>query len=310
MTALLSVIIPVWCRPIKIRRAIASVASGPLIEVIVIDDGSPDDTAKAARDALADTGHQGRVLIQKKAGPGAARNYGASVAAGRYLAFLDSDDIWFSSTTQTLLDLLERTQTRGLIFLQHITFPENRPTSMLPDGRARIAPYAGFRDAALRAKDIRLGSGSCVIPAELFHGFGGFDVNLRASEDTDLFLKLPPDCGCDLLLGPPLIGIETGAEGQLTSDITEMLSGLRHLLTQARSKVYPQPSDPDLDRVLAQSVSYTIRKVFGAGQTKLAYELYFRHLPQLFRARAWHWTIRLPLIPILSALRPGRHALK
>lgn len=310
MTVLLSVILPVWCRPERVRRAILSIASDPQIEVIVVDDGSPDNSAQAARDAMAEADHRGQVIVQENAGPGAARNHGASVATGRYLAFLDSDDIWFPDTTRVLLDFLASLKARGLIFLQHTAFSPDQPTPAASTDRTKLSHYAGFRRAALEAKGIRLGAGSSAILKELFLEHGGFDPSLRASEDTDLFLRLPADCGCDLLRGAALVGIETSGGGQLSTDLDQMRNGLAHLLAQNRAEAYPDPADPDLDRILAQSISYTIRKAFGAGRTALAYTLYLKYLPRLLSARAWHWTIRLPLIPVLSTLRPGRYSLK
>lgn len=310
MTPLLSVIIPVWCRPEKIRRAIASVTSSPQIEVIVVDDGSPDNTAQAAREAMSHAGHSGQVLVQPNSGPGAARNTGADTAIGRYIAFLDSDDVWFPHTLPNLLDTLAHPEAKALNFLQNTTFEADEMPPHPIGGNSTLSHYVGFRDAALHARDIRLGSGCCVILRELFQAHGGFDPDLRASEDTDLFLRLPADCGCDLLRDAPLVGIEAGADDRLSTDLEQMRIGLAHLLAQARKGAYPNSADPHLARILAQSISYTTRKAFGAGRPGMAYALYFRHLPKLLRAHAWHWTIRLPLLPLLSVLRPGRYALK
>ena len=63
-------------------------------EVIVADDGSTDGTG----DVLATYGDRIRVVTQQNSGPGTARNLGIELARGEYLAFLDSDDVWFPWT--------------------------------------------------------------------------------------------------------------------------------------------------------------------------------------------------------------------
>ena len=66
-------------------------------EVIVVDDGSTDGTV----DYLLGLGDRVTIIVQRNAGPGVARNAGAEVATGEYVAFLDSDDLWFPWTLST-----------------------------------------------------------------------------------------------------------------------------------------------------------------------------------------------------------------
>jgi glycosyltransferase involved in cell wall biosynthesis len=96
---LFSVIIPAYNRAELIGRTIDSVlsAAGADLDVIVVDDGSTDTTL----DVLAHYGRKIRVLQQENRGPGAARNLGLKAATGDYVAFLDSDDIWFPWTIET-----------------------------------------------------------------------------------------------------------------------------------------------------------------------------------------------------------------
>jgi hypothetical protein len=91
---LVTTIIPVHNRPVLLGEAVASVlrqAYRP-IEVIVVDDGSTDETAAAA-DALARTHGAVRVVHRPNGGPGAARETGRRLARGEYVQYLDSDDV-------------------------------------------------------------------------------------------------------------------------------------------------------------------------------------------------------------------------
>lgn len=94
-TGLVSTVIPVFNRGPMLRQAVDSVLaqSWRPIEIIIVDDGSTDDTVAVAH-SLAEL-HPGtiRVLQQSNAGPGVARQAGLDVAAGEFVQFLDSDDL-------------------------------------------------------------------------------------------------------------------------------------------------------------------------------------------------------------------------
>jgi glycosyltransferase involved in cell wall biosynthesis len=91
-TSLISVIIPVYNGDKYLAEAIESVLAqnGFRLDVIVVDDGSTDNTARVVESF----GSAVRYYHQIKAGPGAARNKGISLAQGDYISFLDADDLW------------------------------------------------------------------------------------------------------------------------------------------------------------------------------------------------------------------------
>src|ERR1019366_2789020 len=88
-----SVIIPAYNAGQRIARAIASALAQtrPVLEIIVVDDGSTDDTAKVA----SSFGPPVQVTSKPNGGPASARNLAASLAQGDWLAMLDADDWWF-----------------------------------------------------------------------------------------------------------------------------------------------------------------------------------------------------------------------
>src|SRR5271155_161031 len=95
-----SVIIPVYNRAELIRSALDSVLAQEFsdYELIVVDDGSTDQTAQVIEQYAAEHSQRIISLRQSNSGPGAARNTGIARATGRYIAFLDSDDLWFPWT--------------------------------------------------------------------------------------------------------------------------------------------------------------------------------------------------------------------
>ncbi|MGE5294771.1 MAG: glycosyltransferase family 2 protein [Solirubrobacterales bacterium] len=104
-TPRVSVIIPTYNRATYVPRAIDSVLSQKYrdLEIIVVDDGSKDNT----REVVAAYGAPVRYIFQENQGPGAARNQGIRVAAGAYLAFLDSDDVWMPTFLEKTVSALD-----------------------------------------------------------------------------------------------------------------------------------------------------------------------------------------------------------
>lgn len=109
-----SVIIPTYNRRSLVVEAIDSALrqTAPPREIIVIDDGSTDDTASA----LQRFGDEIIFVRQENQGVGVARNRGLAMARGRYLAFLDSDDIWLDFKLELQVGVMERFPEIGFLF--------------------------------------------------------------------------------------------------------------------------------------------------------------------------------------------------
>ncbi|MGD1018620.1 MAG: glycosyltransferase family A protein [Verrucomicrobiia bacterium] len=109
---LVSAIIPTYNRARTIERAVNSVLgqSWQPIEVIVVDDGSTDQTT----DILARYGDRIRLIRQKNQGPSAARNAGIKAARGEIVTFLDSDDSWLPDKVERQAKLLQATESQGV----------------------------------------------------------------------------------------------------------------------------------------------------------------------------------------------------
>jgi glycosyltransferase involved in cell wall biosynthesis len=95
-STLISVVIPTYNRSDYLPQAVESALSQEAVEVqvIVIDDGSTDDTATVVRQRAGGWGDRFRYVWQENAERSVARNHGLKYASGEFVAFLDSDDIW------------------------------------------------------------------------------------------------------------------------------------------------------------------------------------------------------------------------
>jgi glycosyltransferase involved in cell wall biosynthesis len=180
---LISVIIPTYNRWPMVGEALESVLrqSRRDFEIIVIDDGSTDDTTKE----LQKYGSHVRLVSQARAGVAAARNYGATLAAGRCLAFLDSDDLWRPKKLEV--------QTAFMSHRPEIQICQTEEI-WLRNGM-RINPKARHRkpsgDIFRQSLDLCLVSPSAVMMTRgLFEKVGRFDESLPVCEDYDLWLRI------------------------------------------------------------------------------------------------------------------------
>src|SRR3990170_2838516 len=113
-----SVIIPTYNREKYIVETLQSVFAQTFTdyEVIVIDDGSTDNTADVLRPYL------DRIVYIRKpnGGQGSARNVGIKVAKGEYIAFLDSDDLWMPEKLELQVKYLDNNKDAGLVFTDYL----------------------------------------------------------------------------------------------------------------------------------------------------------------------------------------------
>ena len=106
---LVSVIIPVYKAEDFIRKCVGSVTAQTLkdIEIICVDDGSPDNSLEILKELAAEDSRV-KVISQPNGGAGAARNNGLRHATGEYLSFLDADDYWEPQKLRKQITLLEK----------------------------------------------------------------------------------------------------------------------------------------------------------------------------------------------------------
>jgi glycosyltransferase involved in cell wall biosynthesis len=183
--SLFSVVIPTRNRRSLLARALRSVRTqscAPL-EVIVVDDGSTDDT-------LAFLATQADVQVARSAGdgPGAARNAGAGLAAGEYLAFLDSDDLWFPWTLAAMADAIEAHGRPAYLAGSFKQFTDEQ--ELAGETRAITQTRAFENYFSTWPAQLVFGAGMIAVRRDVFLACGGFSSQAINLEDHDLSLKL------------------------------------------------------------------------------------------------------------------------
>jgi len=208
MASLVSVVIPTYNRWPMLREAIGSVLDQSYkgFELIVVDDGSEDGTVQK----LMRYSSVLRVVFQPRRGVAAARNLAVRHSSGRYLAFLDSDDLWQPKKLETQVAFMEMHPQVQVCQTDEIWIRNG--VRVNPKKRHRKPSGEIFR-ASL---DLCLVSPSAVmITRELFEKVGGFDEAFTVCEDYDLWLRIAVDTPVHLI-PEPLVLKRGGHRDQLS----------------------------------------------------------------------------------------------
>ncbi len=180
---LVSVVIPTYNYGRYVGEAVDSALAQtyPSVEVIVIDDGSTDDT----RDRLVRYGDRIRYVYQVNAGLSAARNTGIREAMGRYIAFLDSDDQFHPRRIELQIPVAESDSQIGIVTSQCTSGVEvhwdELPSPPIPSCEITLD------DLVVRS---RFGPGGVLARRECFDVVGFFDETLRSVEDRDMWIRI------------------------------------------------------------------------------------------------------------------------
>jgi glycosyltransferase involved in cell wall biosynthesis len=190
----ISTLIPTYNRRIHVLRALDSVLAQtvPVDEIVVVDDGSTDGTAEAIHCRY---GSRVSVFRQENAGVSAARNRGIREARGEWIAFLDSDDVWFPTKIERQIEALTTLGREfGLCFTNNLFAGNPDLTlSVFQETGFQAAPRLGpFEDPAKRLLAGRepFFTSSLLVRRSLFEELGGFDETLIVGEDSDMVFRL------------------------------------------------------------------------------------------------------------------------
>jgi glycosyltransferase involved in cell wall biosynthesis len=217
----ISVVIPVRNRPEVIHRAIDSVQAQSVgaSEVIVVDDGSTDETPETA-EARSTTELPVRVVRgAQRGGAPRARNVGASRGQGALIAFLDSDDTWAPDKLEKQVELLRARPDMPAVFTNI-----QRIRDGVPAETTNVAPVVALAD--LFKENILGGCSTAMIRREAFEKIGGFHADLPSCQDWDLWLRLaelgPLGCCAD-----PLTFYYFDATDRISRNADNVLNGHR-----------------------------------------------------------------------------------
>ena len=264
---LVSVIVPNYNYGRYLGGAIESVLaqSYPETEIIVVDDGSTDDSLNVLHR------YEGRLrwMRQERQGVSTARNRGAQESRGELLAFLDADDLWHPKKLERQVERLTADNGLGLIHCGETVIDDHGRTLVVrcEGGEGWVA------EALLRYQRIVVfGPGSpSLIPRRIFEEIGGFDARLTTFADWDLAYRI----ACRYRIGcvrGPLVTIRSHG-----TSMQRNVLAMEHDMLLAYDKAF-RDATPELRRLRRRCYGHLHIVLAGSFLTTGQPWLGFRHL--------------------------------
>lgn len=153
------------------------------IELLIVDDGSTDDTEKVVEPFL----HDSRVkyMVQENKGQAAAKNFGVHKSTGEYVAFLDADDLWMPEKLDLQIPLFFNSKTVGVVYARLI-YIDDTGNSLAMFDNDKI--FRGQVSGPMLIRNF-IPFGTSVVKRECFERLGGFKETIRMGIDYDLWLR-------------------------------------------------------------------------------------------------------------------------
>lgn len=283
-----SVIIPAYNRLPYLMEALDSVWGQEFTdyEVIVVDDGSTDGTIEFIKKA-----QPGVLLIeQPNQGPGVARNRGFEAARGEYIAFLDSDDLWFPWTCQTYRKVIEKSGA-GLVFGKPHHFRNSDDLEKInfrPDGLA----WNLFYDYFASGDEWRWwGASSFVVRRNLLEGVRFVEQPING-EDADFIMKLGSGIRLAQVIDVPTFAYREH-DGSVMKNLEKTLAGAWNLARSENAGRYPGGKSQEKARriILGRHIRPVILELLRAGRKVEGWDLFHETLPWHIQQQRWRFVL-------------------
>jgi cellulose synthase/poly-beta-1,6-N-acetylglucosamine synthase-like glycosyltransferase len=300
---LFSVVVPTYNRLLFLKEALASVFAQTYsdYEMIIVDDGSTDGTASYVRDLSPLI----KIICQANEGASAARNQGMRVARGRYIAFLDSDDVWFPWTLALYAKVLHESGHPAFLAGRPHRFHGETPADVVDNCKVR---WTQFRDYLASGDQWRWhGVSSFVLARHSLIQVGGFRSSFHVGEDADLAMRLGIEPGFVQINCPPSFGYRVH-EGNISSGPEPLLQAASMLVQAECAGCYPGGAKRRWERwrVLTRQARSAAVASVRTGLIAPGFTLYARTFAWQFAVGSWRFLLGFPLLSIFYAIvRPA-----
>ncbi|HYQ47757.1 MAG TPA: glycosyltransferase family 2 protein [Thermodesulfovibrionales bacterium] len=186
-----SIILPVYSRSQTLYRSVRSVLAQSYtdFELIIVDDGSRDETETVARDLAVGDNRIRYISHETNYGQSKARNTGIAAAQGEYVAFQDSDDEWLPDKLKQQVDEMGSVSPAvGMVYclMWRVT---QEGQEVFRAGKFKPADADIYRKGLMYGFR-GIGIQSCLFRREVFDVCGGFDEKMKALEDMELLIRV------------------------------------------------------------------------------------------------------------------------
>ena len=189
MNCRFSVIVPLYNKAPYVSKALESVCAQTYrdFEIVVVNDGSTDESEVLARQILNDksNGIPYKIINQPNAGVAAARNNGVAASCGEYVAFLDADDWWCPEFLEEVNQMVVDYPEAGMFATNYVYYKPGKTHVALnmPDG------YMDYPKAYLQSSAMPITSITISMLRQVYDKMGGFPLGVKLGEDFLLWAK-------------------------------------------------------------------------------------------------------------------------
>lgn len=182
----ISVIIPTYNRGAFTNEAVKSVLAQSYkdYEIIVVDDGSTDDT----KEQLHEFGNQIQYIYQKNQGPSAARNTGIQLAKGKYIAFCDSDDRFLPTKLEKQMEFIQKNPDCRFLYTWYYNVNEKGEMTKLR--KPLTCKNQEHLQYCLFSRKFTIRTSTLLVEKSCFKKAGLFNEKFWYSQDWDMWLRL------------------------------------------------------------------------------------------------------------------------
>lgn len=230
-----SVVIPTYNRADLLRETLDSIFAQSFTdyEVIVVDDGSTDGTESV----IQSYGDRIRFLRQQNLGPGAARNLGLRHSTGHYVAFLDSDDLWFPGSLETYRQVIEKTGQPAFVAGKPHLF--TAPGELINITQELPLSFLEYKDYFQSGDEWRWwGASSFVLRRDVLLAVNGCTEQPVTCDDADLALKLGAAPGFVQIKAPATFAYRRHPNN-VTKQVSRLYANGHFLIREERAGRYP-----------------------------------------------------------------------
>ncbi len=208
---IVSIITPTFNRARFIGQAVESVLAQTIgdYELLIIDDGSTDNTAEVVAPFLGD--HRIQYQVQRNLGQSVARNKGLKAARGEFICFLDSDDAWVPDKLEYQLAVMDHNPEVDIVHGDEIIIDEQGHEL----SRENIRRYSGIISRQLLA-DNSVSINTAMVRRHCFDALGGFNTGYGVADDYELWLRF--STRYKFLYVPSYFGYYRVMSDQISSD--------------------------------------------------------------------------------------------
>jgi glycosyltransferase involved in cell wall biosynthesis len=288
---LFSVVIPTYNRKDLLRRALQSVMRQRChdFEVIVIDDGSTDGT-----EAMVAEFDKVRFFRQHRLGPGAARNLAWEQANGEFLAFLDSDDLWFPWTLETFKRCIEEHRRPALVTVHYFPFCDDQRVHEVTPETFASTYYPDYFASA--DEGIWLGAAGMLVRRDCC---ARFPTDMKVAEDIHLALQLGLETGFVAIRSPYTFAYRYHGLNSV-ANYDNLYAGFLHLVHQEKACAFPGGRRRQGERraLITRSMRRVCLNAIERARLADAVRLYWETLPWQIALGRWRFVVGLPLLAL------------